>query len=318
MYKIFLRLSICIGTILLCFHGFLPVYGEEIDSSGISTSVSTSENGDDMDDTGTDYGVPEGILYSIIFYDQGFFGYGEEGDFKAWSLAHFAPIIVAAIAIILIYKNRSAIRNWKHEENFRFIYIFIMLMWEMSYFWRLLYVGPAEPGRHTLLTKLPLQICQWTLITCCFMMAKKSKELFHMDFFLVLSFSPLALLVPAVISNCGPRYFRYYQYWGEHLMPIVGMFYMMFVHRMRPQFRGVVYMAILLAIMAVPGIYMNNIVRDAHFFYLKPGYFSMLSFLPDSQGLLAVIYLSAAFILCAIEYSIYKLIVKRQKNGVTH
>lgn len=311
--KIYLRLLGCIGAVLLLLHGFVPIHAEEIQ---ISASA-ILENEDETDEPETDYGVPKGILYTMVFYDQGFFGYGEEGDFKAGSFAHFVPILLAAAALVLIYKKRNAIRNWKYEENFRFVYIFIMLMWEMSYFWRLLYVGPADPTRHTLLTKLPLQICQWTLISCVFMMAKKSEELFHLDFFLVLSFSPLAMLVPAVISNCGPRYFRYYQYWGEHLMPVVGMFYMMFVHGMRPKFRGVIYLAIMLAIMAFPGIYLNNTIREAHFFYLKPGDFSMLSFLPNSPGLLAVLYLSAAFLLCVIEYSIYRLIVKRTE-GKTH
>ena len=313
--KVILRSLISIAALLFTLNCFLPVHAAENSSSGSFLSISAvTEKGDDGEDTETDYGVPDGIVYTVIFYDQGFFGYGEDGDFKAWSLAHIVPILLAAVAIVLIYKNSSAIRSWKHEENFRYIFIFIMLMWEMSYFWRLLYVGPADPGRHTLLTKLPLQICQWTLITCIFMMSKKSEELFNLDFFLVLSFSPLAIMVPAVISNCGPRYFRYYQYWGEHLMPVIGMFYMMFVHGMRPKLRGIGYMAVMLAIMAGPGIYLNNMVRDAHYFYLKPGYFSMLSFLPESPALLAVIYLSAAMILCFIEYSIYRLIVKRKRG----
>ena len=315
MSRFYVRVLICFVMAVLSVQRFLPVQAEADQAFPNQNPVySVMEEGDETEDSDTEYGVPEGIVYTMVFYDRGFFGYGEEGDFRAWSLAHLIPLLLTAAALILIYRKRTAIRNWKHEENFRFVYIFIMLMWEMSYFWRLLYVGPADPGRHTLLTKLPLQICQWTLITCCFMMAKKSEELFHLDFFLVLSFSPLAMLVPAVITNCGPRYFRYYQYWGEHLMPVIGMFYMMFVHGMRPKFRGVAYMAVMLAIMAVPGIYLNHVIEEAHFFYLKPGAFSMLAFLPDSPVILGVLYLSAAFVLCVLEYSVYRLIMKRRKG----
>ena len=313
MKKVLWGLLISAAAVLLFVWNSVPVHAEVNRNTAPVSSVREGE--DETGDPESEYGVPEGILYTMIFYDGGFFGYGEDGDFRSWSPAHILPIVLMAAVLVLIWKKRAAIRNWKQEENFRFLFVFIMLMWEMSYFWRLLYVGPADPSLHTLLTKLPLQICQWTLITCCFMMMKKSEELFHMDFFLVLSFSPLALLVPAVISNCGPRYFRYYQYWGEHLMPIIGMFYMMFVHGFRPKFRGVAYMAVLILLMAVPGIYLNTVVRDAHFFYLKPGSFSMLSFLPDNTVLIAAIYLSAAFTLCVIEYSIYRLIVRKREGN---
>ena len=53
-----------------------------------------------------------------------------------------------------------------------------MLLAEMSYFWRLLYVGSSEPTNVVdLLDKLPLQVCEWTCIISCFMLMKKSKNL---------------------------------------------------------------------------------------------------------------------------------------------
>ena len=85
------------------------------------------------------------MSYFVRFYNSGFFGFGEKGNFKYWSLAHFIPIILLIAAIVLIYRYRAWLREWKHEENFRFIFAFVMLMVEMSYFWRLLYVGSSEP-----------------------------------------------------------------------------------------------------------------------------------------------------------------------------
>ena len=40
------------------------------------------------------------------FYSDGFFGYGEAGDFKYFSIAHFVPLIILAIAIVVTYLKR--------------------------------------------------------------------------------------------------------------------------------------------------------------------------------------------------------------------
>ena len=40
---------------------------------------------------------------SVEFYKNGFFGYGEVGDFKTFSFWHFLPIILLIAAIILTY-----------------------------------------------------------------------------------------------------------------------------------------------------------------------------------------------------------------------
>ena len=46
------------------------------------------------------------------FYSDGFFGYGEVGDFKYFSFWHFLPIILLIIAVYLTYKNQEKLRNW--------------------------------------------------------------------------------------------------------------------------------------------------------------------------------------------------------------
>ena len=104
------------------------------------------------------------------FFSNGFFGYGAEGNFKMFSLAHFIPLILFGVSIFLIWKFRNFFKNWKFEENFRFIWAAVMIFIEMSYFWRLLYVGSSDVGEiNSLLDKLPLQVCEWTCIISCFM-----------------------------------------------------------------------------------------------------------------------------------------------------
>ena len=63
----------------------------------------------------------------VQFFKEGFFGYGEKGDFQYYSIEHFIPLILLAAGIFLFYRYRDALREWKHEENFRFIFAFIML-----------------------------------------------------------------------------------------------------------------------------------------------------------------------------------------------
>ncbi|MFA6829644.1 MAG: hypothetical protein WCR67_02940 [Bacilli bacterium] len=74
-----------------------------------------------------------------MFSKDKFFGYGEEGDFQYFSLAHFLPIIILILAIVLTYLFRNKIRNLKWEGKIRYILAFTMIIVEMSFFWRLLF-----------------------------------------------------------------------------------------------------------------------------------------------------------------------------------
>ena len=256
----------------------------------------------------------DGKVREVIYFSAGFFGYGEKGDFQQWSLAHILPILLAIGAIVFIWFKKDRIREWKHERTFRFIYAFIMILCEMSYFWRLVYVGPGTDPDKTMMSFLPLQVCQWTLICTTFMMMSESKKLFNLSFFLTMSAGILPLLFPAVISAMGPRYYRYYQYWGEHLLPIVGMFYMMFVHRYEVKPYGIPLTIGALFCLAIPCIYFNGKYEDAQYLYLKHDDYSMLDFLPDSILLTGAVLLAAVLILLGLDYLIYRLATKGSRT----
>ena len=191
----------------------------------------------------------DGLVWAR-FFNEGFFGYGEKGNFKYWSLAHFAPIILFGVAIYLLFRYRAALREWKHEENFRFGLGIAMIICEMSYYWRLLYVGPGNLNEYNLLDKLPLQVCGWTCILCAIMLFKKSKFIYPICFYVCLTIGVFPLLTPAVISTAGPGYYRYYQYWLEHILPPLGVLYMTFVHGYRVKMRDMIKPACFLAILA--------------------------------------------------------------------
>ena len=202
-----------------------------------------------------------------IFYSDGFFGYGQPDDFKYFSVAHFMPLIILLIAIVMTYYKKDTIRNWKYEERFRYFYSFIMMIVEMSYFWRLLYVGD-EISQSSLLIKLPLQVCQWSLIACMFMILSKNQKLFDFCFFVCLVFGFAALLTPTVIVRTGPTYYRYYQFFLEHELPIYAVFYMAFIHNMKPVYKNLYLTILVLICFAFLCVYVNNRVDGANFMYL--------------------------------------------------
>ena len=250
----------------------------------------------------------ESVTFPMTYFRSGFFGLSSEVVFKPFSIAHFVPIILAVVAIILIWKKRDAIRDWKGENTFRFVYAFVMIICEMSYFWRLQYVGPGMDDDTTMMGFLPLQVCQWTLILTTFMMMSKSRRLFSMSFFMTMSVGLLPLFVPAVISYTGPTYYRYYQFWGEHLLPIVGMFYMMFVHGFEAKPSGIPMTLGFLVLLALPCIYFNEHFEDAEYMYLKHSTYSTLNFLPESPYLTLLVLLAAVLLLLGLTYVIYGLI----------
>lgn len=201
------------------------------------------------------------------FYSGGFFGYGEKGDFVPYSLMHFIPILVIVLLIVLCFLKKDRLRSWKYEGRFRFICAFVMLIAEMSYFWRLVYVGD-ETGAGSMLLKLPLQVCQWGLICAFFALLSLNDTLFGINFFISLCLTTPALFIPTVISRTGPGYYRYYQFWLEHGLPIINVFYLMTVHRKKPKYRHVWLAVGLLLLMSIPCLIANRTIPNANYMYL--------------------------------------------------
>jgi len=210
-------------------------------------------------------------VVQVNFFKNGFFGYAEKGNFKYWSFAHFFPLILYGLGIFLIFHYREKLKNWKHEENFRFIFAAVMLFAEMSYFWRLLYVGSSDPNEHNLLDKLPLQVCEWTCILAIFMITKKSKWLYPICFYVCLTIGIFPLLTPSVIVTAGPAYYRYYQYWLEHILPPLAVFYMTFVHGFRPTKKGIIPATCFMGVLVVFALICNANIEGANYLYIAKG-----------------------------------------------
>lgn len=252
------------------------------------------------------------------FYNAGFFGYGERGDFVPWSIWHILPLLVIAAVIILLWRYREQIRNWKGERSFRFIYAFVMLVAEMSYFWRILYIG-NEWGLGTLMDKLPLQICQWGLICAVFALMSESEALFGINFFVTICLTMPALFVPSVLIFTGPEYYRYYQYWMEHGMPLIAVFYMMFVQGKRPKYQHLWLSVGMLVLLSIPSVIANRSIPGVNYMYLgnfaegSTAAVDPLSFIPGSQALRYVMMMALVIGLFHLLYAVEQRIELRNQ-----
>ena len=203
------------------------------------------------------------------YYSDGFFGFGPPGTFKAYSMMHIVPILICIGLVIIAWLLRDRLLNWKGEIHLRFVLAFLMFSMEFSYFLWLLYVGD-DSGNYLMMSKLPLHACDLGLIVCMFMVPSKNRTLFGINYYVTLFGATLACVIPqTVLDSADPSYFRYYQYFGEHLIPIFSTLYMMIVHKMQPRYRDIWFSAAALAVMAPAGIYLNNAFPGSDYLFLK-------------------------------------------------
>lgn len=250
------------------------------------------------------------------FYSDGFFGYGEKGDFDYWSLEHFTPILLMVFSIYMIYRFRDFFKSWHGEETFRFILAFAIIIIEMSYYWRLMYVGSGKLTEGTLMTKLPFQVCQWSAILASFMLMKKSRNLYSVCYFICLTLGVVPLFTPAVISTTGPEYYRYYQFWLEHALPIIAVFYMTFVHGFRVKPRDIIKPLALLLVLAVFSIFANNAIPEANYLYLAANTDgdSIANLLPENMTVRLIFYIAAVLLLFTLVYQPVRFERKREEK----
>ena len=214
-----------------------------------------------------------------------FFGKGDAVEFTNFTLAHLLPILVAIGLIYFIYRFRNSIRRLKGEKNFRYAMAFILIVCEMAYYWRLVAIPSLNPN---VVDHLPITVCGWVCVFASYMVIGKSQTLFDICYFWSFAGSTFALITPTVITYTGPTRFRYYQFWTEHLMTFVALFYMIFVHNMRPTKRSVGKAYAALVVLAAIAYFANQAIGPgANYLYMaKPEDTpSILDFLPPNFAL---------------------------------
>ena len=247
------------------------------------------------------------------FFDY-FFGKGDTVEFENFTLAHILPILLAAGVIYLIYRYRKQLRGLSFESQLRFGLALTMIITEMSYFWRL--VGMPSLGANAA-EHLPITICGWAIIFGSYMMVTGSQKLFDIVYFWTFAGTVFALIMPTMITYTGPTRFRYYQFWLEHTLGYVALFYMMFVHKMRPTKRSFVRAYGMLAALSVVAYFTNRMLGPGanYLFLAEPESTpSILDVLPTFFPLRLLIMgsiITAMFLLCYLPW--YLMDRKRAK-----
>lgn len=245
---------------------------------------------------------------------QYFFGKGTEVEFTNFSLAHFAPILIMIGLILAIYRFRNSIRNCKQEQTFRYILAFALIISEMSYFWRLVGVPALNPNP---VDHLPITVCGWVAVFSSYMILTKSQTLFDISYFWLFSGTLFALITPTVISYTGPTRFRYYQFWAQHTLGYIAVFYMIFVHNMRPTIKSAVKAYLSLGVLAAIAYTANQLIGPGanYLFMAQPESTpSILDILPPNFALRLIIMAAAVTFLFFLSYLPWYLKDRRAKK----
>ena len=243
-----------------------------------------------------------------------FFGKGESVEFTNFTVAHFMPIIIVVGIIFLIYRFRKNIRDMKNEKTFRYIIAFTLIISEMSYYWRLIAMPSLGPNP---VDHLPISVCGWVAIFASYMVIGKSQTLFDISYFWALTGSIFALITPTVISFTGPTRFRYYQFWTEHLVIFIAIFYMIFVHKMRPNKKSFLKAYIGIVLLAIIAYFANRLIGPGanYLFMARPEDTpSILDILPPNFVLRLVVMASAITLLFVLVYLPWHLKDKKAKK----
>ena len=245
-----------------------------------------------------------------------FFGKGESEEFTNFTLAHFLPILVAPGMILVIYRFRRSIRAAKREYVYRYVLSAALILCEMSYFWRLVAMPSLEPNP---VDHLPITVCGWAAIFASYMLVGKSQTLFDMSYFWVLAGSLFALITPTVITFTGPTRFRYYQFWAEHLLGYVAVFYMIFVHGMRPTWKSAVKAYAGLVTLAGIAYVANRLIGPGanYLFMARPEDTpSILDILPPNFALRLLVMASVVTVMFLLAYLPWWLMDRRKKKAI--
>ena len=238
----------------------------------------------------------------MIGFLKHFFGESTTVEFTNFTLAHFAPIAIAVVMIYLIYRYRKTIQGLHHERFFRYFLAFALILSEMSYYWRLVALPSLDPNP---VEHLPITVCGWVAVLSSYMLIGKSQTLFDISYFWALSCSTFALITPEMIVYTGPTRFRYYQFWAEHLLSYVAIFYMIFIHRMRPTMRSFLKAYICLLFLAGIADYANQIIgSDANYLFLAQNQTTpaILNLLPTNLVVRRLVMLFVITVLFALVY----------------
>lgn len=199
--------------------------------------------------------------------------------FQPYGVAHLTVIFVTIVTPFLL---AAIVRRTKSKTLERLVVIALALVLVANYVAYLLFIrrlGVVE--WHEI---LPLQLCDWGMIVVIVAMLSGKQRWFEVAYFWGLGGTLQAVLTPNL--PYGFPDFRFISFFTSHAGIIIGVIFLMLVHKYRPRPMSIVrvfawtevYFVITLIVDALTGV-------NYGFLLHKPEAFSVLSFLSDWRPL---------------------------------
>lgn len=180
-------------------------------------------------------------------------------------IERIVPILILAIILTLLIKNREALKTNKYEKQTRIILASLMMFGELSYMsWNLYH---SQYGRVDFFSTLPFHLCSYAIWGLMYALITKNRTVYNYVFVFGI-ISVLALLFPNV--NHGVNSFRYYQLYFSHSMILVSIIYMYEAYDFYPKLLDLKKSFIFLQIIIILSI-LVNILTGSDFLFIGPG-----------------------------------------------
>ena len=234
----------------------------------------------------------------------------------------FIAVLIGTVAMIIIF-TAIDVSNRANPDEIAYVVnsdnitsISVSISGEITRPGTYLMDGNSDLGEHTLLTRLPFQVCEWTCIFAIFMVLTENKHFFDIDVVVCLTLGITPLFMPAVIQRTGPRYFRYYQFWLEHIVPIYAVFYMMFVKGFKYDVKTVYKPLIFLVVLSLICMYFNAKIPEATYMYLQGDDLgeTITNMLPPTQYGRFFVFMGLGIVLFGLHFLVFFLIRKYAKK----
>jgi hypothetical integral membrane protein (TIGR02206 family) len=229
--------------------------------------------------------------------------------FQAFGLAHITVIL---LTITLPFVLATIVWRTKSPSAERVVVITLSALLVVNYVVFMCLV--RQFGAVSWQQILPLQLCDWGMVVVIVAMLTGNQRWFEVAYFWGIGGTLQAVLTPN-LRFAFPD-FRFISFFVSHCGIIVGVVFLMLVHRYRPY-----PMAIVRVFLWTELYFVITMIADAYtgynygFLLHKPEAFSILSFLSDSRPLYLVQMHGVAllfFIILYLPFAVYDLASRRQ------
>jgi len=180
--------------------------------------------------------------------------------FQLFGVHHLTVLTVLMMIIISLYYLGKSY-NEKLKKCVRYFLIFLLPLQEISY-----HLWNYSVGLYSIQKMLPLHLCSMLVWLTPIMLLTKNYRLYELAFFWGIGGASMAMLTPDIASYGFPHY-RFFQVFVSHGSIILAACYATFVDHMRPTWKSMLRVIVLLNIFAVV-VYAINILIGANYMFV--------------------------------------------------